>query len=93
MVEKLIGIDGYDLEIPLADHLAIFTYDDRPGIIGTFGRILGERGINIGAMQVARSESGDKALVVLTADSEIPHEIGAEIAEAIGSESFTVVNL
>ena len=44
-------------------------------------------------MQVARSESGDKALVVLTADSEIPHEIGAEIAEAIGSESFTVVNL
>ena len=45
---------------------------DRPGIIGTFGRILGERAINIGAMQVARSESGDKALVVLTADTEIP---------------------
>ena len=31
MIEKIIGINGYDVEIPLADHLAVFTYADRPG--------------------------------------------------------------
>lgn len=93
MVEKLIGIDGYDLEIPLADHLGIFTYVDRPGVIGTMGRIFGENSINIGAMQVARNDSKENALVVLTADTAIPVEVAATVAEAIGSQTFSVVNL
>ncbi len=55
MIEKIVGINGYDLEIPLIDHLAVFTYADRPGVIGMVGQQLGDSGINIGGMQVARS--------------------------------------
>ncbi|MFE4462695.1 hypothetical protein ACFROC_35530, partial [Nocardia tengchongensis] len=31
-------------------------YTDRPGVVGTLGRILGESEINIAGMQVARAE-------------------------------------
>ena len=56
MIEKVVGINGFDLEVPLTDHLAVFTYADRPGVVGQVGQILGDEGINIGGMQVARSE-------------------------------------
>ena len=53
MIEKVVGINGFDLEVPLTDHLAVFTYADRPGVVGQVGQILGDEGINIGGMQVA----------------------------------------
>ena len=37
MVEKLIGVNGYDLEVPLTKHMLVFEYDDRPGVIGAVG--------------------------------------------------------
>ena len=61
--------------------------------IGQVGSIVGEAAINIGGMQVARSEKRDTALMLLSADSELPHEVAARIAEAIGAEHFAVVNL
>ncbi|PID96994.1 MAG: phosphoglycerate dehydrogenase [Actinomycetales bacterium] len=97
MIEKIVGVNGYDLEVPLTDHLAAFAYADRPGIIGTVGRLLGESDINVGGMQVARKGSGNgvggSALMMLSVDTELPQQIAAGIAEAIGAESFAVVNL
>ncbi|HEX2705362.1 MAG TPA: phosphoglycerate dehydrogenase [Candidatus Lustribacter sp.] len=93
MVEKLVGVNGYDLEVPLSDHLAIFEYADRPGIIGTVGRILGDNDINIGGMQVSRDDHRDHALVVLNVDSVLPQSVAAQIADAIGAIQFSVVNL
>ncbi len=93
LVEKIVGINGYDLEVPLTDHLAVFSYSDRPGVVGQVGQILGDQGINIGGMQVARSESKDSALVLLNVDVELPAVVAARIAELVGAESFAVVNL
>ncbi len=93
MLEKIVGINGFDIEVPLTDHLAVFTYADRPGIIGTVGGLLGDAEINVGSMQVARSERRDVALMVMTVDSELAHEVAARIGEAINAEHFAVVNL
>ena len=72
MIEKVVGINGFDLEVPLTDHLAVFTYADRPGVVGQVGQILGDEGINIGGMQVARSERHGSALVLLNVDVALP---------------------
>jgi len=93
MVEKIVGINGFDLEVPLTDHLAIFTYSDRPGVVGQVGQILGDTGINIGGMQVARSERKDTALVILNVDTELPQGVAAKIADTVGAATFSVVNL
>ena len=52
--ERLVEINGFDVDLEPTDHLAFFRYGDRPGMVGTVGRILGEAGINIAGMQVAR---------------------------------------
>ena len=72
LIEKIVGVNGFDLEVPLTDHLAFFTYVDRPGVIGTVGRLLGDAQVNIAGMQVARNEQGGQALVALTVDSAHP---------------------
>jgi len=61
------------------------TYADRPGVVGTVGRVLGEAGANIGGMQVARVAEGGHALMVLTVDSQIPAAVLAEISQEIGA--------
>lgn len=93
MIQKVVGINGFDLEIPLAQHLAFFTYTDRPGVVGALGRLLGEAGVNIGGMQVARKDEGGQALVAMTVDSAIPAAVVQAIGTEIGADSVRVVDL
>ena len=86
MVEKVVGLNGFDLEVPISEHMAFFTYTDRPGIVGAVGRLLGEADVNIGGMQVARDTRGGRALVALTVDSEIPGDVVSAIATEIEAE-------
>jgi len=62
-------------------------------VVGVVGRVLGDAGVNIAAMQVSRREAGGEALMVLTVDSAIPAPALAEIAENIGSTSTHPVDL
>ena len=93
MVQKLIGIDGFDLEIPLSSHMALFSYGDRPGVIGAVGRLLGDADVNIAGMQVARDDDSGTALVALNVDSVIPEDVVAAIQAEIGGDSVRVVDL
>jgi D-3-phosphoglycerate dehydrogenase len=92
-VEKLVEVDGFDIEVLLSEHMAVFRYADRPGIVGTVGRVLGEANINIAGMQVSRDRKGGHALVAMTVDSAIPHAVLEEIVSAIGAESARQVDL
>ena len=57
-VEKIVEVDGFDVELVPTDHMAFFMYTDRPGIVGLVGRILGDAGGNIAGMQVSRDTKG-----------------------------------
>ena len=93
LIQKIVGVNGFDLEIPLSQHMAFFTYTDRPGVVGSLGRLLGEADVNIGGMQVARTDEGGKALVAMTVDSAITDEVGSAIGREIGADSIHVVDL
>ena len=93
MVQKIIGINGFDLEIPLSRHMAFFSYVDRPGVVGSVGKLLGDADVNIAGMQVSRDDEKGEALVALTVDSVIPDDIVTAIAGEIGTEAVRTVNL
>ncbi|TMK84235.1 MAG: phosphoglycerate dehydrogenase [Actinobacteria bacterium] len=84
--ERLVRIDDFDVDVAPARHMAFFLYVDRPGVIGTVGTLLGDAGINIGSMEVGRTEAGGSALMALTVDSAIPAEVLGRIERAIGAE-------
>ena len=91
--ERLVEVDGYDVDIEPTQHLAFFRYQDRPGMVGTVGGILGKAEVNIAGMQVARDTKGGHALVALSVDSVIPTEVLDEIAVAMEAASVRAVDL
>jgi len=91
--ERLVEVDGYDVDIEPTRHLAFLRYDDRPGMVGTVGVILGDAGVNIGGMQVARDTEGGHALVVLSVDTAIPGQVLDDIGPAIAASSVRAVDL
>ncbi len=92
-VEKVVEVDGYDVDLSPTDHMAFLRYEDRPGVVGTVGRILGDAGVNIARMQVARDAKGGHALVALTVDTAVPHDVLAEIVDEIGAVYGRAVDL
>ena len=91
--ERLVEVNGFDVDLEPTEHLAFFSYDDRPGMVGTVGGILGDAGVNIAGMQVARDAKGGRALVALSVDSAIPAETLLEIESAIDAVQVRAVDL
>ncbi len=91
--ERIVEVNGFDVDVEPTDHLAFFNYSDRPGMVGTVGRILGDAGVNIAGMQVSRDAKGGHALVALSVDSAIPPETLSEIEQAIDAVSARAINL
>jgi D-3-phosphoglycerate dehydrogenase len=92
-VEKLVEVNGFDMEITPAEHMVFFTYSDRPGVVGIVGKILGDQGINIAGMQVCRDARGGQALIVLTVDSALPLAVLDEMTSSIGAVFGRAVDL
>ncbi len=92
-LQKIVEVDGFDVDIPISEHLAFLRYADRPGVVGVAGRILGDAGVNIGGMQVSRDEAGGHALIALTIDSMIPPAVLAQITDEIGATSARTVDI
>jgi D-3-phosphoglycerate dehydrogenase len=93
LAQKIIGLNGYDIEVPLADHLILMTYEDRPGIVATYGKELGDAQVNIAGMQIARKNAGGEALSVLTVDSPVPDDVLERIAAQISATSLRAIEI
>ena len=91
--ERVIQVWDFEVEIEPAEHMIFFVYEDRPGIIGKVGTILGDHDINIATMEVGRKAAGGDALMGLTVDSPVPSEVLASIAEAIDAHTIRAVTL
>ncbi|MDT0528814.1 phosphoglycerate dehydrogenase [Micromonospora sp. DSM 115977] len=92
-VIKLTEVDGFDVEIGAEGILVFLRYVDRPGVVGTVGTLLGEAGVNIAAMQVARREAGGETLMTLTVDQALGADLLTSAAESIGAVAASAADL
>lgn len=92
-IEKVVEIEGYEVEVPIADHHVVFTYRDRPGIVAQYGAVLGEAGVNIAGMQIARDAAGGTALSVLTIDSAASESVLEDVRDRIEAERLTAIDV
>ncbi|MFZ4078634.1 MAG: phosphoglycerate dehydrogenase [Microbacteriaceae bacterium] len=91
--EKIVEINGYEVDVPIDAHLIVMQYIDRPGIVAIYGKEFGEAKINIAGMQIARQELGGKALSVLTVDSPVPHALLEKVRSAIDADVMLEVDI
>ena len=92
-IEKLVEVNGYEIEVPLADHHIVMMYQDRPGIVAIYGRAFGDASINIAGMQIARDKIGGRALSVLTVDSRVPDDLLDEVAASIEATIMAPIDI
>jgi D-3-phosphoglycerate dehydrogenase len=81
---RLISLYQHDIDMIPSKYMAFFVYEDRPGMIGKVGSILGDAGINIGAMQVGRTTVGGEALMGINIDTPAPKELIESVVQEAG---------
>ncbi len=70
--QRVVNIDGIPFDVPPVDHMVVVVNDDRPGVIGTVGTLLGEAGVNIADMAVSRVPEGDQAVMLIAPTEGVP---------------------
>jgi D-3-phosphoglycerate dehydrogenase len=90
---KIVKMRDFDTDFTPEEHMLVMHYDDRPGLIGKIGTILGDAQVNIGAMNLGRRIKGGEAMVVLSVDSPVGTETLTKLSEAIGARFVKLVHL
>ena len=93
LLQKIVNINGYDVEVAMAEHFVTMVYTDRPGIVAVYGKAFAEAGINIAAMQIAREQKGGKALSVITVDSPVDAAVLEGVRVAIEAVSMKAIDI
>jgi D-3-phosphoglycerate dehydrogenase len=92
---------GQRFNLQLEDHIALFRYEDVPGMIGRVGTVFGNHGVNISSASIGRAGDdpvhpggqGAMQVMILTTDAPVPPEVVDEIARSDGFEAGRAVSL
>ncbi len=72
---RIVMVDDHMTDVPPAAHMLVVRNDDRPGMIGVVGTLLGEAGINIADMDVGRAAEAGSALMVIATTEPTPADL------------------
>jgi D-3-phosphoglycerate dehydrogenase len=76
---RIVFIDGFWVDVPVDGYLLLTKHQDKPGLVGRVGTLLGQHDVNISSMQVGRASPRGDALMILTLDDPVPDEVRARI--------------
>lgn len=85
--QRIVMIDDHHFDVPPAEHMLMVKNDDRPGVIGTVGTLLGDARINIADMDVGRASVPGTAVMLIAPTAMVPAEVLAGLRAAPGITS------
>lgn len=90
---KIVKYNDYFCEINPKGTLLIITNEDKPGVIGKIGTIMGENKINIASMHVARNVNDKTALTILNVDAPLEESISSLLLKVPEIVKHKIINL
>ena len=87
--QRIVEVDQHHFDVPPAEHMLVVKNDDRPGVIGTVGTLLGDAGVNIADMDVGRAATPGTAVMLIAPTMEVSDEVIAHLRTAPGIISVT----
>lgn len=78
-VQRIVEVNGFDLDVEPKGNLILFKNTDVPGVIGKVGTLLAENGVNIADFRLGRNDKGE-ALAVIITDSAATDEALSKLA-------------
>ena len=68
---RILGVDEFDIDMPLEGDFIMTRHQDMPGMIGKVGTLLGDMKINIARMGVGREDQKGGALMLIQVDNDV----------------------
>jgi D-3-phosphoglycerate dehydrogenase len=90
---RIVRMRDLKIEFTPEGYILVLAYEDRPGVVGAIGTLLGRRNVNIAAMHVGRRVKRGRAIVVLALDEELTAEQLEEVTRAIGADFARLIRL
>jgi len=90
---RIVQVDRFPVEIVPEGIMLLIYNNDRPGVIGNIGTLLGKNNINIGRMHFGRESQGGLAISVVNIDSEVSDAILDEIKRLPNIISVKLIRL
>jgi D-3-phosphoglycerate dehydrogenase len=90
---RIVKIDDYTVEIVPEGNMLVMYNNDKPGVIGNIGTIMGNNKINIARMHFGRESAGGRAISVVNIDSSISDELLEQIRHLPNILDVKVINL
>jgi D-3-phosphoglycerate dehydrogenase len=81
---RIVALDGFRFDALPRGALLLVSNDDRPGIVGRIGTLLGDNRINIAHMSLGRDREGGQALAAISVDTPVPPEIASKLQATPG---------
>ncbi len=75
----IVKIDNYDVEVVPEGNMLVMHNNDKPGVIGSIGTVMGKNDINIARMHFGREQAGGMAISVVNIDSPVDDKVLGEI--------------
>jgi D-3-phosphoglycerate dehydrogenase len=76
---RLTRLGRFDVDLPPSRVMLVTHHRDRPGTMGRIGLLLGDGGVNIGSVHLARNEPRGDALMLLALDDEVSDALADRI--------------
>lgn len=90
--QRLVEVDDHTFDLPPAEHMLVVKNDDRPGVIGTVGTLLGEAGVNIADMDVGRAAQPGAAVMLIAPTAPVDEVTVAALRAAPGIVTVDVLH-
>src|SRR6266852_1068381 len=92
-VPRIVRLRDLHIEFIPEGHILVLAYEDRPGMVGRIGSILGRHNVNIASMHVGRRTRRGRAIVVLLLDDDVPAEVMEEVSKSVEADFARVIRL
>ena len=90
---RAVRIDSFRVDLVPEGRFLVSRHEDRPGVVGRFGTILGEHDVNIASMQVGRDAPRANAMMILAVDDRVADDVLARLSEVDGMSDLRYVEL
>ena len=90
---RIVRLRDLDIEFAPEGYILVLSYEDRPGMVGRIGSILGRENVNIASMHVGRRIKRGRAIVVLILDENLTSAQVTEVAGAVDADFARLVRL
>ena len=90
---RVTRVGPFRVDVVAEGRFLVSFHEDRPGVVGRIGTILGEADVNIASMQVGRDAPRGRAMMFLSVDDPVSEILLGRLRQVVGMTELRYVEL